>query len=476
MANALPLRVFVASPGDLLNERKVVSTCIDEHNARQASEAAKFEMVGWESVRGTARRPQEAINELISECHYLLAIFKSSWGSEPGSPWGYTSGTEEELFTGLLQLGQTEHPMRDVWVAFIREPSPAPEITELRKQMERCHALMYESIEDIRDLKTKLTDRLQAWASTAGTKVARHIDLIPSSGRDILRAANLRRDGEKLVELGLPDNGREKLKEAAVLGGPPEALAYARFLAWSGDLGEAQASIQSAIDYFTTGPGVLKSPLAAEAFASQAGLLRRQGRDRDAIGRLQQALTLLEEDDPFSAVVRCRIVDELGLAHQKVGEFDRARENFELALLQRKQRGDAVDVCQSLVNLARLDVALNDLDSALSHADEALSGLREVPPSALHANAEVLRAQVLLRKGMASEALENVAWAISINRQIGNRRGEAIALLVSAQCHRAAGNVQDAIGFAEQALELNRSMGNQYGEGRARWLLDKMQS
>ena len=171
--------------------------------------------------------------------------------------------------------------------------------------------------------------------------------------------------------------------------------------------------------------------------------------------------------------MRCRIVDELGLAHQKVGEFDRARENFELVLLERKQREDPVDVCQSLVNLVRLDVAMGDLDSARSHADEALSGAtRGSPSSALHANAEVLHAQVLLRQGKAAEALENVAWAISINRQIGNRRGEAIALLVSAQCHRAAGNVLEAIGYAEQALELNRSMGNEYGEGRARWLLD----
>lgn len=93
--------------------------------------SSKFEVVGWESVRGTARRPQEAINELIHECHYLVALFKKSWGSEPGSPWGYTSGTEEELFTGLLDLGQDDRPMRDVWVAFISDPDPAPQIGAL---------------------------------------------------------------------------------------------------------------------------------------------------------------------------------------------------------------------------------------------------------------------------------------------------------------------------------------------------------
>ena len=63
---------------------------------------------GWERVRGTARRPQEAINELIGESHFLIGLFKASWGSEPGSPRGYASGTEEELFTGLLELGRAE--------------------------------------------------------------------------------------------------------------------------------------------------------------------------------------------------------------------------------------------------------------------------------------------------------------------------------------------------------------------------------
>jgi hypothetical protein len=81
MSDGIPLRVFVATPGDLTGERVVVETTIDEHNRKQPSESTRFEMAGWESVRGTARRPQEAINELIGECHYMIAMFRKSWGS-----------------------------------------------------------------------------------------------------------------------------------------------------------------------------------------------------------------------------------------------------------------------------------------------------------------------------------------------------------------------------------------------------------
>ncbi|RFZ32256.1 hypothetical protein DAVIS_05403 [Mycobacterium marinum] len=474
MSDGIPLRVFVATPGDLTGERDVIRTVINEHNARQRDDLSRFEMVGWEGVRGTARRPQEAINELIGECHYMIVMFRKAWGSEPGSPWGYTSGTEEELFTGLLQLGQLERPIRDVWVAFLPEVSPDPRITQLQEQMKRSHALMYEAPADIRDFKTKLGDRLAAWAEFAGAKVARHIDLLPSSGKDLLRASTLRRDGEKLVELGLPEQGRGHLQESAVLGGPPEQLAYAKFLERSGDLDAAEEVLESAISYFSSQPGTLHTPLAAEAFAALAGLFRRKKADRDAIGRLQQALTLIGDDDPYSSAVRCRIRDELALAQQQVGELESAIENIEASLGERTRRGDELGIAQSNVNRARLHVAMHELDGARSRAERALAILKHHPPGALHANAEVLRAQVLLRQGVGVEALDNIARAVAINRQIGNSRGEAIALLVSAQCHRAASEVDEAIENARAALALNEKIGDSYGASRARWLIDQL--
>lgn len=475
MTDALPLRIFLASPGDLANEREAVRACVDEHRARHGGQSnAAYEVVGWERVRGTARRPQEAINELIGESHFLIALFKGLWGSESGSPWGYTSGTEEELFTGLLELGRPEQPMRDVWVAFLNDPEPAAQIVNLRKQMSEHHSVMYESIADIRELKDKLTERLEVWKTAAGSKVARHIDLLPSSGKDVLRAATLRLQGEKLVDLGQAEAGRTALREAAVLGGPVEQLAYARFLARHGDLEKAYVSTQQAIDYFATGTSYLYSPLAAEAFAAQAGVLRRQGRDVDAIGRLEQALTLLDEHDAYGQRVRCRILDDLGLAQQKTGDLTSARRSLEAALESRRGSGQDLEVCQSLVNLARLEVNSGNLEIAAAYADEVLATLRGTPPTALHANAEVLAAQVRLRQGLPAEGVPYAERALSLNQQIASRRGEAISLLLLAQCCRAAGREREAAEHARACLEVNRAMGNEEGARRAQWLLDQL--
>ena len=363
--------------------------------------------------------------------------------------------------------------MRDVWVAYVSDPDPASEIRALREQMSDRHALLYETVSDVRELKEKFAARLNGWSAIT-PKAPRQIDLLPTSGKDVLRAASLCRDGKKLVDLGLPEQGLDKLRDASALGGPLENLAYAKFLARTGELDTAAEVIQTAIDYFTTGLGTLNSPLAAETFAAQAGLLRRQGRDADAIGRFEHALQLFDATDPYAKAVRCRILDELGLACQKTGQMDRARRYLNESLDIRSEVDDNIGVGQSLVNLARLDVAARDMDAALKSADAALARLDEVPPSALHANAHVLRAQVLIRLGRAEEAIGNTLTAISLNEQFGNRHGEAIAQYVAAQCYRATGDTSEARRHAEQSMALNDSMGDASGRDKARWILEHL--
>ncbi|GAA4217680.1 tetratricopeptide repeat protein [Actinocatenispora rupis] len=477
MNDALPLRIFLASPGDTRDERAAVRACVDEHNSRRERETnMTYEVIGWEQTRGTARRPQESINELIAESHFLIALFKGSWGSEPGSPWGYTSGTEEELFTALLELGEAERPMRDIWVAFLDHASPNERIEQLRKQMSERHSMMYETIANIQELKIKLAQRLETWEALGGAKVVRRISLLPSSGKDVLSAANLRLNGEKLVELGQAELGQSSLEKAAALGGPTEHLAYARFLARHGDFDGARDLTQKAIDTFVDGGSSLYTPPAAEAFAAQAGVLRLQGRDDDAIGRLLHALTLIDgQRDQYAMKVSCQILDQLGLARQATGDLESARRDFEDALRFRREFHQDLDLCQSLVNLARLEVRAGNLQRAAEYSDEASELLRRVPPTALSANAEVLAAQVRLRLGRAEEGLSNAKRALSLNKKIASRRGQAISLLLLAQCCRAIGENDDAKEYAYACRELNGIMKDERGASKAQWILDELQ-
>jgi tetratricopeptide (TPR) repeat protein len=468
---ALPLRIFLASPGDADRERSVVRRTVDEWNAKRKPGESTFEVVGWENVRGTARRPQDAINELISESHFLIAMFKRRWGSEPGGSWGYSSGTEEELFQGLLELGIADQPMRDVWIAFLHVADPEERVGELKQQLVKKHAMLFEAIDDVADLKDKLSMRLDKWDQGAATKVVRHVELISSTGAEVLRAARLRIDGQKLIELGQASAGYENLQMAADIGGPLEHLAHARHLARKGDLDAAYAAAQAAIDATRRGADGLYSPSAANAFSAQAGILRRCGDNLGAIGRLRQALTLIAEHDAYARRVRSRILDELGLALQRTGDRTGAEDAFNEALQARREDGSQVDICQSYINLARLTVETRDLAAARKYSDEALAVLRHSAPTALHANAQTLAAQVRLRQGEASSAIPHGLHALALNQQFGSANGEAIALLVLAQCHRATGDYAHAREYAEACLAINDRIGNESGAKQARWQL-----
>lgn len=475
MTTPLPLRIFLATPGDLKDERQAVKSTIDEHNRRRRGSAnVVFEVVGWEQVRGTAQRPQEAINELISESHFMIVMFKEKWGSEPGSPWGYTSGTEEELFTGLLELGQSDQPMRDVWVAFMTHASPEERVTRLKDQMIREHSMLFESTAGLRELKDKLSDRLISWETLASAKRPRHIDLVSSTGKEMLKAARLRIAGEKLVDLGQPAVGRASLEEAAAIGGPVENLAFAQLLARQGELDAAYASTQLAIEQCVEGASDLYSNLTAEAVAAQAGVLRRQGKTHESVGRLEHALTLLVKDDAYTNRIRTRILDDLGIALQSLTQLEKAEAAFQESLRIRNSAMNDNEIAQSLVNLARLAVAAKDLSTALDRASEAEDHLQHSAPTALHANAATLWAQVHLRLGEPAAGITHAKRALALNQQFANTRGEAIGLLLLAQCSRAAGRIEQAIDYAERCLQVNKRMGNTSGVERAQWLLAEL--
>jgi hypothetical protein len=427
-----PLRIFLATPGDLVDQRATVRVIVDEYNARKGDQEPNIELVGWESVRGTARRPQEEINLLIQGCHFLICLFKDKWGSSPGGARGYTSGTEEELFTALLQLGQSERLMRDVWVGFIAGASPEARVGALKAQMASRHSMMYEGLADDRQLREKLSERITTWGRLSRSKVPREIDMIPASGQDVLRAASLRNRGELLIKLGQPGPGALLLKEASQIGGPDEKLSYARHLARNGELQEAHSLTQLAIDYYAGG-GQIYSSLAAEAFAAQASVLRRQGQGDHAQGRLLSALALVTAADDFTVGVRCRILDDLGLAAMRDKDLPQAREYFCEALRARQEMADTHAICQSKINLARVEVGSRDLDAALKLVVEVLKALKMIAPSPLHANAEVLGGQVSLRQGRGAEAIAYGNRALALNLQMGSQKGQAVAYLLRAQ-------------------------------------------
>lgn len=89
------VRVFIGSPGDLVNERYKFRDVIEELNQTAALEhCVHLEAVGWEDTQIGPGRPQERINEDLKSCQLIVLALWRRWGSETGE---YSSGFEEEF-------------------------------------------------------------------------------------------------------------------------------------------------------------------------------------------------------------------------------------------------------------------------------------------------------------------------------------------------------------------------------------------
>jgi hypothetical protein len=92
------LRVFIASPSDLTEERQAATEAVNDWNAQHAiAELVVLLPVKWEthSAPQAGDRPQEAINkQLVQGCDVLIGMFWTRIGTNTGIA---DSGTVEEI-------------------------------------------------------------------------------------------------------------------------------------------------------------------------------------------------------------------------------------------------------------------------------------------------------------------------------------------------------------------------------------------
>lgn len=69
------VKVFLASPGDLAEERKAAKVIVDDFNSQLADALGyQVELVGWEDTLPGAGRPQAIINRDLDGCDLFVGM------------------------------------------------------------------------------------------------------------------------------------------------------------------------------------------------------------------------------------------------------------------------------------------------------------------------------------------------------------------------------------------------------------------
>ncbi|WP_127523937.1 DUF4062 domain-containing protein [Mesorhizobium sp. Z1-4] len=164
------IRVFIASPGGLGDEREAVRVAIDDVNRQNSAYwGIRFEAVGWEETIGGNRRAQSLINKDLESCDYFFGILYDRWGSPPqgdGEGTEFTSGFDEEyhIAESLHKKGE----MNDLFLFFkaipeerLRDPGEElKRVLEFRKQRTEARRPLYFEFPDREQFKTKIRDYL----------------------------------------------------------------------------------------------------------------------------------------------------------------------------------------------------------------------------------------------------------------------------------------------------------------------------
>lgn len=158
------VKIFLASPGDLSEERRVAKSAVDEFNRLWADLLGyHLELVGWEDVAPSFGRPQALINLDLEECELFVGMMWKRWGTPPSASGPYSSGFEEEYSITLRKREATGAPeialyFKNVDPKLLESPDDdLKKVTAFRAQVIAEKKLLFDSFDGLADFRERFS-------------------------------------------------------------------------------------------------------------------------------------------------------------------------------------------------------------------------------------------------------------------------------------------------------------------------------
>ena len=154
------LRVFLASPGDLTEERKAIRQVVDEYNESLAGHFGyQIELLGWEDTVAGYGRPQHIINEEVGRCDLFLGMIWKRWGTPPDQDGRFSSGFQEEYERTIARRERSRSPEISLFIKHVSDDLIADpgddlkRVLEFRKKIVSEKRLLFQNFSDTRNLE-----------------------------------------------------------------------------------------------------------------------------------------------------------------------------------------------------------------------------------------------------------------------------------------------------------------------------------
>jgi len=384
------ISVFIASPGDLANERRQFREAIKLLNVGFADGAnVEFEALGWEdTLASTGRRNQSVINEEIDRCDVFLLVMHRRWGQEAPDAKPYTSYTEEEFHRALNLWKQHSKP--EIFI-FFKRVDPASEadagpqlkkVMDFRKHLEESRQILYRYFDDEQSFSDEIDRHLRAFVKGDLPKTEQNAELVVLP-LDVLKriqeAENLvnqkmreaaeARDAEKehrtkieamqlqiaqdaanLSKEGKIEFARQKFAELVTetINLDVLFLGY-EFYSRTGDLDAAFTVLEKWLDI--SGPES-NSPETASAYGNLGNLYRTRGELEDAEEMYLKSLALNEALGSKEGMASA--YGNLGILYQIRGELEHTEEMYLKSLAIEQALGRKEGMASDYGNLGNL--------------------------------------------------------------------------------------------------------------------------
>ena len=116
------LYAFLASPGDLPDEREAVRDVIAEFNETLADEFGyQIELLRWEDTAAGSGRPQELINQYVDRCDLFIGLIWKRWGTPPDKDGTFSSGFHEEFERSMARRANSANSASPEIALFFKE-------------------------------------------------------------------------------------------------------------------------------------------------------------------------------------------------------------------------------------------------------------------------------------------------------------------------------------------------------------------